>query len=227
MPGMPYGDKRRGSTMPGMGGDIPLHLRRGSMGPGSYRRGSELQDLVSFRRGSMMPGLQNSLMRYGNRNRSDSYPFYLTGARRGSMRPGFHNQMDDSPTYWSSEYFTRYGFELENTFKMKPDQKFEPTKVSEIIYNSMKDFLREAEYEPMVMGQKATKLSDIIKEKIKVLKYDRYKIISWVSIVEKGRADLRVASRGLWDTNVDSYAEAVYQNKSIHAIGIVFAVYQE
>ena len=42
-----------------------------------------------------------------------------------------------------------------------------------------------------------------------------------------GQYTLRVASRCAWDSKVDNYAEYIYRNGSLWAVGIVYAIYCE
>lgn len=129
----------------------------------------------------------------------------------------------------STDRFYQNQIKMENTYKLgpEPDNMFQAHVVQKIIMKVLSDYLGEREYDGAVMGQKSVTLAEMIKEKVKRLRYDRYKIIAWVVICQKGCNDIRVASKGLWDENLDSSAEAVYENKHLYAMGVVYATYQE
>ena len=150
-------------------------------------------------------------------------------------RPSFLSQLlqgrfkdDKSGSLRSSDrHPIRPRIQLENTYKMKPDEQFEVDVVQKIIKNVLENYLEHQEYDGLLMGQKTRTLADMIKEKVKSLRYDRYKIISWVVIGQKGCNDVRIASKGLWDKHNDTYADAVYENRSLYAMGVCYGIYQE
>ncbi len=116
---------------------------------------------------------------------------------------------------------------MENTYKMEPDRQFETHAVEKIIRNVFETNLEHQQYCGPLMGQKSRTLADMIKEKVKALRYSRYKIITWVVIGQKGCNDIRIASKGLWDNDNDTYAEVFYENNSLYALGVCYGIYQE
>ena len=125
----------------------------------------------------------------------------------------------------------RVHYDPERSWKILTKQSqmsgFEVHVVQKIIQNVLEKYLEHQEYDGPLMGQKSRTLADMIKEKVKALHYDRYKIVTWVVIGQKGCNDIRIASKGVWDKDNDNYAEAVYENKSLYALGVCYAIYQE
>merc|ERR1719265_1932050 len=119
----------------------------------------------------------------------------------------------------------------ENTYIMAPkdDEKFLPSRVTEVIEQVMTEYLKDKEY--TVDGKDDAKVwtlevcNDIktaIKEKCNI---PRYKIIVQVVISENGGQGMRVSSKSLWDVSSDNWASASYSNQSLCAVGMVFGCY--
>ena len=73
----------------------------------------------------------------------------------------------------------------------------------------------------------AAELADTVKERVKNLGYDRYKLVVQVTVGEKTGQALRLASRCLWDTATDNFASDFYENSSVFCVGMVFGLYYE
>lgn len=59
------------------------------------------------------------------------------------------------------------------------------------------------------------------------LNYPRYKIVVQTAIGQKKAQGVRVASRGLWDTETDNCATSYFENETIWATVMVFGLYTE
>jgi hypothetical protein len=55
----------------------------------------------------------------------------------------------------------------------------------------------------------------------------RFKILVHVTIGPMNRQGVHQGFRCLWDTNRDSYANAVFKNPNMYAAVVVYAVYYE
>ena len=55
----------------------------------------------------------------------------------------------------------------------------------------------------------------------------RFRFVTSVTIGEKKQQDVRVGSRCLWDTTRDSCASANYENLSLFATAVIYAIYLE
>jgi len=115
----------------------------------------------------------------------------------------------------------------ENTYQMTPPQAFRPEAVKAIITECLHNKLEGRIYEPINMGLMCKTLSQDIKQRVKELNFERYKIICLVSIGEKKDQGVRFGSRCVWDHERDSYAAASYENPNLYAVGTVYAVYYE
>ena len=70
-------------------------------------------------------------------------------------------------------------------------------------------------------------ISNQIKTQVKGLMLPSYKIVVQTVIGEISGQGVRVASKCLWDDNVDNYASYTYSNNSLFCTGIVFGIYYE
>ena len=82
-------------------------------------------------------------------------------------------------------------------------------------------------YDPKRSSVLARSLSDTIRNKLKTMKFPRYKFVCLVTIVDKSQAGLIMGSRCLWDEGSDNYATVNVSNSSVEAVAIVYAIHQE
>ena len=116
---------------------------------------------------------------------------------------------------------------LENSYKMEPDKKMPSRHITAIIAQVLEENLESVDYSSQDIPALARHLAEVIKQHVKGLNLERYKIITWVAIYGKTAGGIQMASRNLWDKENDNFATASYQNRTLHAIGNVFAVYHE
>jgi len=116
---------------------------------------------------------------------------------------------------------------LENTYKMKPDRKFEVKPVKELIEKVLKEQLEEEKYDARASRQMAKTLSTIITNRVKALKYERYKIVTTVTVGQIADQGVRVASRCLMDQETDQFASGTFKNSSLFGIATVYGFYFE
>jgi len=70
-------------------------------------------------------------------------------------------------------------------------------------------------------------LSTIITNRVKALGYDRYKIVTIVTVGEIANHGVRIASRCLMDQDTDNYASGSFKNSSLFGCATVFGMYYE
>lgn len=110
---------------------------------------------------------------------------------------------------------------------MKPDKKFEVKPIETIINKVLQDQLEEEKYDAKSSKQMTKTLSTIITNRVKALGYDRYKIITIVTVGEIANQGVRIASRCLMDQETDNYASGFYKNSSLFGCATVFGMYYE
>lgn len=116
----------------------------------------------------------------------------------------------------------------QNSYRLEPTERFETPKVQRIIEEELENELKGVSYSPEICSQKTKILCDVIKAKVKSLKFSRYKYVVVVFIGQKSGQCARVASRCVWDTRYDNYAQHVYEGPTdVFAIGTVYGLYHE
>lgn len=119
------------------------------------------------------------------------------------------------------------GIKREPTYRMEPYKKFDTQKVEEIIENVVSDKLDGYKYNPKLCALMSKLISEEIRDKVKALHFDRYKIVAIVVIGEKKKQDILSCSRSIWDDQVDSYASYNYQSEDILCTVTVYGLYFE
>ena len=115
----------------------------------------------------------------------------------------------------------------ENTYQLGPKRKFKASEAKAVIESVLESTLKTEKYDPKTSAYNSTLLAQLIKDQVKELNYERYKILVIASIGQLNDQGLQVVSRCVWDTNFDTSASASYKNKSLFAVATVFAVYLE
>ena len=115
----------------------------------------------------------------------------------------------------------------ENTYHLEPKEKFQASKVKAIIEDVLNSRLKDEVYDPKSCRQWVKTLSEIIKGRVKDLKYERYKLVVTVTIGQLKDQGFRMGSRCCWDAKQDTFATASFRNKTLFAVGSVWGVYYE
>lgn len=116
---------------------------------------------------------------------------------------------------------------LQNTHQLQPAHKFNAGKVKEVIEEVLFDNLRGKKYECSFCKEISKKLSELIKQRVKLMGFSRYKFISMVYIGQICNQGLRIGSRCLWNQNFDSLAEVCYRDRNLFAVATLYGVYCE
>ncbi|XP_031568783.1 tctex1 domain-containing protein 1-like [Actinia tenebrosa] len=116
----------------------------------------------------------------------------------------------------------------QSTYRLEPTERFREGKVKTIIEETFNSELKDLSYSPEVCSRMTKKLCDMIQQKVKNLQFSRYKCVTVIFLGQKSGQSARVASRCVWDTRFDNYAQFVYEgSKDVFAIGTVYGIYHE
>ncbi|KAK6187953.1 hypothetical protein SNE40_005869 [Patella caerulea] len=117
--------------------------------------------------------------------------------------------------------------EYENTYQLTPPdtKRFNPSIIQKIMDDLLTENLVDQTYNSMECGAKAIELAGLIKSRVRHMDWNRYRIVVQVTIGQHSDQGMAVASRCVWDENLDNYACVNYQNKSIFAIAVCFGLY--
>ncbi len=135
--------------------------------------------------------------------------------------------MDDSPFGGGMKEII-----YENTYITEPEgygenARFQRHKVQEILKVVLKDRMDKQQYDPRQAAQTAKHIAEDLREKVKALGYDRYKLVIQVTLGQKKGQAMRIVSRCLWDTSTDSFASEYYDNDSLYCVCQVYGLYYQ
>uniref|UniRef100_A0A8C7WPC2 Dynein light chain Tctex-type 2B n=1 Tax=Oryzias sinensis TaxID=183150 RepID=A0A8C7WPC2_9TELE len=103
--------------------------------------------------------------------------------------------------------------------------RFKPAIVKEFVHEIVRERLSGVKYEPEKIPETCSSLADCIRDKVKSIGIDKYKIIVQVMIGEQRGQGVKMCSRFFWDADTDNYAEDVFMNDSLFCVAAVFGCY--
>jgi len=109
----------------------------------------------------------------------------------------------------------------------EPNERFQSGKVETIMYNVLESYLDGEKYDSKMCSHLAQNLTEVIKDRVKEIGFNRYKLICNVMIGQNAAQGMRVASRCLWDEKTDSFASVKYAKGQLFAIATLYAAYFE
>ena len=117
----------------------------------------------------------------------------------------------------------------EPTYRMKPydEKKFSPSAVQKACEEVVNAALTGKAWNGEEEAVWAVDITEQIKEKVRAMGFDRYKIVCQIVLGQNKQQGVRVASRCLWDTETDSYASYTFTSDSIWCTAMVFGCYTE
>lgn len=129
----------------------------------------------------------------------------------------------------TSAHTQRPNVKYENTFKTEPDKKVRSDHLRDCIKELFEKELGDKMYNKEECTIMSKSLADRLKQRVKLLGYARYKIITVVCIGQREDYNPSVAftSRCMSNAQFDTFSEHVFKNPSLYALGLVFAMYAE
>lgn len=103
--------------------------------------------------------------------------------------------------------------------------RFRPSVVKDCIHAVLKEELANAEYSPEEMPQLTKHLSENIKDKLKEMGFDRYKMVVQVVIGEQRGEGVFMAARCFWDADTDNCTHDVFMNDSLFCVVAAFGCF--
>mmetsp|Transcript_4040 Transcript_4040/g.8133 ORF Transcript_4040/g.8133 Transcript_4040/m.8133 type:complete len:126 (+) Transcript_4040:60-437(+) len=103
--------------------------------------------------------------------------------------------------------------------------KFRPGPAKEIIKDVLQTKLEKEQYNPDKTPILIKQVADDIKDRLKEMHWDRYKIMVQVSIGEQRGQGVRMGSRCFWDADTDSFASDTFSNESLFCVATAYGVY--
>ncbi len=119
------------------------------------------------------------------------------------------------------------GLRLQPNYRIEPKAKFDSERVTRIIQETVFRRMANYTYNSKLASQTMKTLAEELKAKVKEQGFDRYKVVSVVSLVEKKGQGVMESSRCVWDPRWDTYAQFVHETPNIICIAMVFGVFRE
>ncbi|XP_033336591.2 dynein light chain Tctex-type 5 [Megalopta genalis] len=115
----------------------------------------------------------------------------------------------------------------QNTYRLEAYNPFKVDPVDRIVKTTMINKLEDISYDPATCLKACESVAADIRDKIKKLTFDRYKIVVSVTIIEKQGQSLQSSLGFLWDSEKDNYSTFVYEARTFHAYCCIFGIYHE
>ncbi|CAH1784082.1 unnamed protein product [Owenia fusiformis] len=221
-----------------------LQSRRHSMNP-LPNKGK--QGLVT-RREMTLPPIQPGHMAASGGRRTSTYGHNM--GRRGSRMPKKQEPKVEEPKPYapsligilaSKRFAKRIGAKFaqrraeraaalaarkkEPTYRLEPKENFDFKATKEVVDAILQERLATYKYTPKLAVIMSRVLTEEVRNEVKKLGFDRYKIIVHVTIGENKAQDMRITSRCVWDPSVDTFVTSNFQNSEVFCTTTVYAVY--
>lgn len=165
---------------------------------------------------------RNSRLRLNVPQTSTGFNYYdnflNSRLHRQSTRGSFLQLGQDQPQH-------RY----ENSYHMQPDNdhKLDTNRIIRTAMNTLETAMIGYKYQRKEGKAFAELLADKIRSQMKSLQFNRYKIITQVSVGEKRGQDLRIVSQCLWNLQTDSRVTITKETANAYATVTIFFVYTD
>ncbi|KAL8584573.1 hypothetical protein ACOMHN_002303 [Nucella lapillus] len=185
--------------------------------------------IVQHPRHSTLSPLVPTEKRSGTRRKS---LFPVVGGRRASLHPLDANKLKKlqgkGPGLDGREASAiQMAPNVEPTYRMEPDKRCYAPDVHQIIKETLENDLDGFQFNPKFTATMSKVLSDELKDRVKQLAFNRYKLVTSVVMGERREQGIVITSRCAWDVKLDSYATYTYQNKSLFCTASVYGIYRE
>lgn len=106
--------------------------------------------------------------------------------------------------------------QLPEQFQLRPNfrNKFKPSDVQSLIHKVLQERLHGVEYQTEQAAQLTKEISNLVRDKCTDLKYERYKFVVNVVIMENRGEGVKMGCRCFWDEDCDNYASDIFMNVS-------------
>ncbi|KAK3091107.1 hypothetical protein FSP39_017175 [Pinctada imbricata] len=151
----------------------------------------------------------------------------LMASKRFAKRLSSKVQLNREETQGSSLQLPTNLTLKEPTYRMEPGVKFKSSTVENLIKETVDYRLDGMRYNKKITPNLCKIMTDDIKEKVKKLNYDRYKIVCLIQMGENKNQGMVASSRCQWDPKTDTYATYAYQNKHLFCTATVYGIYNE
>uniref|UniRef100_A0AAY5F6L2 Tctex1 domain containing 2 n=1 Tax=Electrophorus electricus TaxID=8005 RepID=A0AAY5F6L2_ELEEL len=109
--------------------------------------------------------------------------------------------------------------------EQKREEWFRVGVVEKCIREIQREQLSGVQYVSEEIPSLSLSLANSIKNRLKELGFNRYKLVVQVVIGEQRGEGMKMAARCFWDADTDSYAKDIYVNDSLFCVAAAFGIY--
>ncbi|XP_015913013.1 dynein light chain Tctex-type protein 2B-like [Parasteatoda tepidariorum] len=113
------------------------------------------------------------------------------------------------------------------TYQLKPDVTINRQQINVKAKSILKKFLANKTYSEIDMKDYSQRISVALREELKNMGLNRYRIVCQVTIGEKLNQDVVMTFLCLWKHDFDHYVVANYDNETFFATAVIFIVYKQ
>ncbi|NP_001279703.1 tctex1 domain-containing protein 2 [Callorhinchus milii] len=115
----------------------------------------------------------------------------------------------------------------ENSYIIRPNfqNKFKAPRVKDSIRHVLKEELSGKVYDPEEVPGLTKRIAETIKDEVKEMDFDRYKVVVQVVLGEQRGEGVKMVARCFWDADTDNFAQEVYMNESLFCVAAAFGIY--
>lgn len=123
-------------------------------------------------------------------------------------------------------YFQKPSLRFEPTYQLWPRLEFPIRHVKLLLTDILdKHYSRFDKYECKKFMKDSEAVSQTIRNRIKSMNADRYRIVCIITAGEKFFQDIDYRTGFLWDQERDKWATCVYENQHFYVCATVFGIY--
>ncbi|KAI5707959.1 hypothetical protein M8J76_007686 [Diaphorina citri] len=115
-----------------------------------------------------------------------------------------------------------------NTYRMSSLNPFQPDRVEKIVKEVVHSHLNETtQYDPETAKEISLTMTAELRDRVKQLEFERYKLVCIVDIVQKSNLDMVSSASFLWNADHDRYAGITFHNNYLVCAAYVYGIYFE
>ena len=146
--------------------------------------------------------------------------FALKVAARRAERGGLFG-------YGSGARHAQRAMQVEPTYRMQPKKIFNSDSVQRLMQDIIDSRMQGFKYNATRGNLMSKILTDEIKDKVKSLNFERYKLICLVTLGESRDQSMMSSSLCCWDPSVDRHATYSWHEAGVYCTATVYAIYHE
>ena len=106
-----------------------------------------------------------------------------------------------------------------------PKKVFNCQEIKSCMHEILHQHLHDQQYDFQQCNALVKTLSNLVKDALKTLGYERYKFIIQIFIYPENEESLQMICRSYWDSQTDRCAQSIYMNSFLICIATAFGIF--